>query len=134
VECARHGHGVRVSRLSLAALEYLVHVDPEDAPTDLVGLAIVVPHGALVETWREAAFPADWRALSAPPAIQAKGDEWVRGTNSLGVWVPSVIIQSEQNFLLNPAHPDMSTVTVVEERPFTFDPRMLYRADPPAAR
>jgi RES domain-containing protein len=117
--------------LSLAALEYLVHVDPADAPTDLVGMAIELPEDARIERWPEDALPPQWRALSAPPACQAKGDRWAAGRAALGVWVPSVIIPGEHNLLLNPAHPVMSSVAVVDARPFAFDPRLLYRADAP---
>ena len=38
------------SSVSLAALELLVHVDPEDAPDDLVILEVVLPADAVIET------------------------------------------------------------------------------------
>ena len=36
------------STLALAALEYLVHVDPEDVPFDLVAMELAVPLAATV--------------------------------------------------------------------------------------
>lgn len=38
--------------------------------------------------------------------------------------VPSALIESESNYLLNPAHPDFQRITLGPERPFTFDPRL----------
>ena len=46
--------------LSLAALEYLVHIDIEDVPDDLVALEIEVPDHASRETVRPEDLPADW--------------------------------------------------------------------------
>jgi RES domain-containing protein len=38
--------------------------------------------------------------------------------------VPSVIVPSEYNYLLNPDHPDFALITMAEAIPFTFDQRM----------
>jgi len=38
--------------------------------------------------------------------------------------VPSAIVPVENNFVLNPAHPDFSVIKIGEEGPFSFDPRM----------
>lgn len=113
--------------LSLAALEYLVHVDPDDAPTDLVALAIAMPEHEPLDSWDRTTLPTDWRALTPPPACQAMGDAWVRTNRALGVRVPSVIIPGEWNLLLNPAHSAMAQVAVVDAHAFTFDPRLLHR-------
>ncbi len=116
------------STLALAALEYLVHVDPEDAPTDLVALELSVPDVAL-DSWEIADLPTTWRNASAPLACQQRGDAWVAASTALGVWVPSVVIPPERNLLLNPAHAAMAGVRVLSRASFNYDPRLLYRAD-----
>jgi len=118
------------STLALAALEYLVHVNPEDAPTDLVALELAIPDVAL-DTWDIAQLPPMWRDAVPPLACQQRGDAWVAAGTSLGVWVPSVVIPPEHNLLLNPAHSAMVDVRVLSEAPFTYDPRLLYRAGMP---
>ena len=45
------------SHLSLAALEYLVHIDPDDAPDDLVALRLSVPGNARISPRGVAATP-----------------------------------------------------------------------------
>jgi RES domain-containing protein len=39
--------------------------------------------------------------------------------------VPSAIIPSETNYLLNPRHPTFRTTRVRRPQPFSFDPRLL---------
>ena len=133
----RHGGrwnaaGVRVvyasSTLALAALEYLVHVDPDDAPSDLVAVALEIPAGTVNDVESRAIVPADWRAATAPDSCRQIGAEWIGSGTSLGLAVPSVIIPGERNLLLNPVHADMRAVCVRSSLPFQFDPRLLYRA------
>ena len=116
------------STLALAALEYLVHVDPDDAPSDLLALELVIPANAAVDTQSLDTLPVEWRDVSVSAACHAIGDAWVARGKSIGLFVPSVIIPVELNLLLNPAHDAMASVRVVSTAPFAFDPRLRYRA------
>jgi RES domain-containing protein len=113
------------SSASLTALELLVHTNPEDAPDDLVILEVDIPDDAIIDRYVVSALPTDWRAVSAPPACQALGDAWVEGGITLGLSLPSVVMPTEHNILLNPAHPDMRRTRVLSVTPFQFDPRLL---------
>lgn len=53
------------------------------------------------------------------------GDAWIAAGNALAVSVPSVVLPTELNLLLNPAHAAMAAVGVVSITPFQFDPRLL---------
>jgi RES domain-containing protein len=109
--------------LSLAALEYLVHVDPARAPHDLVALAIEIPD-ALVTTLELPKLPKKWRDQPASAACAALGDEWLEASSSVGLAVPSVIVPGEENVILNPLHPEFGKVKVVNEEGFRFDARL----------
>lgn len=111
--------------LSLAALEYLVHVDPADAPQDLVALRIAVPDGLAVEDVGVAELPAEWNHLPDHPECIRRGDEWARAGRAVLLRVPSAIVPEEQNVLLNPAHADFERIAVIGTRRFQFDPRLL---------
>jgi len=111
--------------LSLAALEYLVHVDVEDAPADLVALEIDVPDDVPANEVRLGDLPEDWNRVEDHPACAAIGDRWVRDGRALVLRVPSAVIPHESNYLLNPKHPDAARVEVVSVRDFVFDPRLL---------
>jgi RES domain-containing protein len=122
----RMGHPIvyTSTHASLAALEVLVHADPLTAPGDLRLLAIEVPDDIKIESLDTKSLPKDWRALPAPEALQSRGTAWLRSARSAGLLVPSAIIETERNLLLNPRHPDTKRVKVVENRPFSFDPRL----------
>lgn len=61
------------SHLSLAALEYLVHIDAEDAPDDLVALRISVPDDVAEVAVSRSTLPADWRQTPPPPECETDG-------------------------------------------------------------
>ncbi len=115
------------STLALAALEYLIHVDPVDVPSDLLAVALVIPHGTVVDVESRATVPSDWRAGAGSAACQQIA-AWVASGVSLGLAVPSVIIPGERNLLLNPAHAEMLGIDVRSSQPFQFDPRLYSTA------
>jgi RES domain-containing protein len=113
------------STLSLAALEYLVHVDIEDVPDDLVALEIEVPEGASREEIQPRDLPDDWNRPGQHPACVAAGDRWARAGDALLLDVPSALIPRERNVLINPLHPEAAGVHVRSVAPFAFDPRLI---------
>ena len=119
--------GVRVAYTSgtkaLAALETLVHLNPPAAFRYVASRAEF--DEALVEKVIPAALPADWSDEPPPPAAQAVGDLWVRPAHSAVLELPSVIIQGEANFLLNPSRPNSNQVAIGAPEPFAFDARLL---------
>jgi RES domain-containing protein len=119
--------------LALAAMEFFVHLDPRDAPDDLVSIAALVPSGRVVPSVRAAVLrieiedlPADWRATDHP-ALQKIGADWISANRSLALEVPSVAVEGEWNVLLNPAHPAFPRVTLESAQRFHFDQRMFER-------
>lgn len=110
--------------LSLAALEYLVHIDIEDVPDDLIALAIDVPDDASTARVDRRDLPAHWRRTGYADCI-AIGDAWVSQGATLTLSVPSAIVPEESNVLINPAHADAAGVQIAASRRFSFDPRLL---------
>ena len=108
---------------ALATLENLVHLNP---PVTFKYVAIPIEFDeALVETVFAADLPADWTEEPPPPATKEIGDIWVKEARSAVLELPSVIIQTEPNYLLNPAHPDFKKIKIGKPIPFAFDPRLL---------
>ena len=109
--------------LSLAALESLVHLHP---PVSFRYVAIAVEFDETrVETVDAAGLPGDWTEEPPPPSTQWLGDQWVKEARSAVLEIPSVIVPSESNFLLNPHHPDFRHIQIGKPVPFAFDPRLL---------
>jgi RES domain-containing protein len=111
--------------LSLAALELLVHLDPDLAPEGLVAAAAELPPEVSPLALQPERLPDGWRFYPAPSVLRELGAEWIRGADSVALAVPSAVIPSESNVLLNPAHPDFSRLRMHPPEPFAFDPRLL---------
>lgn len=115
------------SSLSLAVLEYLVNTQSDLVPIDLVSISIELRSAVSFKVIRPEDLPKNWRAYPAPVTLQDIGTEWARRNESPLLRVPSAVIPTEENCLLNPAHKEISKVTVREIAPFRFDSRLTRR-------
>jgi RES domain-containing protein len=109
---------------SLAALEYLVNLEPEDAPADLVLVPADVPASLAVEEVQLETLAADWRSVPAPQSLARLGTEWARAQSTAVLSLPSAVLPFERNYLLNPGHRSFVSIVVGRPRPFTLDPRL----------
>jgi RES domain-containing protein len=108
---------------ALAALETLVHLLP---PVVIKFVVFAIEFDdALVEKMPRAHLPKNWTDEPPPPSTQAIGDQWVKEARSAVIELPSIIIPTEPNYLLNPAHPDFKKIRIGKPKPFSFDPRLL---------
>jgi hypothetical protein len=98
--------------------------DSDLEPEDLVGISVDIATSIAIESVGVADLPADWRTYPAPLALATIGERWLRESRSSVLSVPSVIIPTELNFILNPAHGDFRKVGINPPEPFSFDPRM----------
>ena len=116
------------THLSLAALEILVHTDPEDIPTDFLAIEIDADDTLFAPRIDPATLPPDWTVQMDGAACRAIGQDWIRRGVHLALAVPSAVIPAETNVLINPRHPRMAgSVTVISEAPFGFDARLSRR-------
>ena len=109
--------------LELAELEVLVNLAAPKLLGSYVAFRVTVPAG-LVETLPARSLPADWRRDPAPRSAKRVGDRWARAGRSAVLRVPSAVVPSSPNYLVNPAHPDAGRLEV--EGPFDplLDPRL----------
>lgn len=122
-----NSRGTRVvytsATLSLAALENLVHLTP---PIAFRYVAIAIDFDKrLLKRIDQKSLPTDWHAEPPIQASKEIGDLWVREARSAVLEIPSAIIPSEPNYLLNPAHPDFKKIIIYKATSFSFDPRLL---------
>ena len=120
--------GVRVvytaGSVSLAVLEMLVHLENTDV-LPAYSLCAVCFDAAVVTTLDRSKLPANWRDSPSPPELLVLGDAWVASRTSAVLDVPSAVVESESNYLINPDHPDFASLVIEPPRRFTFDPRLL---------
>lgn len=108
---------------SLAILEVLVHLDASQMLSSYSLIAASVPD-ELIQELPPRALPSNWRVYPAPAETAMIGDAWVRSGSSVVLRVPSVLVDAEYNFLVNPAHADFSKVVVGDAVPYVFDHRL----------
>lgn len=109
---------------ALATLEMLVHVGRGATLPSYILIPCSFPE-ALVTAIDRTKFPRDWRSYPAPPRLQALGDAWIASRSSAILQVPSAIIDTESNYLLNPLHPDFASITIGKPQAFKFDLRLV---------
>lgn len=109
--------------LALATLEVLVHLQATSVLFSYSTIRISFDEALVTEIDRSA-LPGNWRDFPSPPALQAIGDAWVASAVSAVLKVPSAVIDTESNYLINPAHKDFHLIRTNPPRPFVFDPRL----------
>ena len=113
---------------SLAMLEYFVHLEASDPPPDLVLASADVPDDLPRHQIEVTKLPANWRETPAPAELARLGDEFAQ----LGKWcvliVPSALVPSENNWLINPSHDDFRKITIRETEPLVYDSRLSARS------
>jgi RES domain-containing protein len=108
-------------------LEYFVHLDPEDAPDDLVLATADVPDSVSRERIQAGEMPANWRETPAAPELAQIGDEFVERAEACLLLVPSALAVNENNWLINPQHPEFKQIAARAPEPLRYDPRMFRR-------
>lgn len=122
--------GVRVvyasDSIALAALELLTQLNDATLLPKFVTIAAEFDAGLASELERPK-LPRDWRSHPAPAELQQLGDGWVKRGSSLALRVPSAVVPQQSNWLLNPEHPEFSSLEIAKPEPFEFDLRLLPR-------
>ncbi len=111
---------------SLAALETLVHTSMAAMPSDLNLMILSLPENIEPDKIEIQQLHSGWRNYPAPNQCAEIGSKWVDSDSSLLLEVPSVLVQSEKNILINPRHSDMKKLRIKEIRPFSFDMRLFH--------
>jgi RES domain-containing protein len=110
--------------LSLAVLEILVHAPlPSQRLAARSRSRISIPD-TFIEVVPPGSLPPEFGPPTAYAATQAIGDRWIREQRSAALLVPSAIVQSEHNILLNPQHPDFSKCGWGRFEDIQLDPRL----------
>jgi RES domain-containing protein len=113
--------------LSLAMIEYLVHLDPNHPPKDLMLARARVPDDLLKLQLRADALPSGWQDYPAPESLSLIGDRFVRSGKAAVLILPSALAPTENNWLLNPQHPHFQKIELERTEPFRYHPRLLKR-------
>jgi len=107
---------------SLAVLEMLVHLDATGLLQRYVLIGVEIDE-ALIREVDRSDLPRNW-SDPAFGGLRNIGNDWIRSASSVALRVPSTLVPSETNLLLNPRHSDFRRLVVRKPVPFWFDPRL----------
>ena len=108
--------------LSLAMLEQLAQAGTGRLPQDQVCVEITIPDAVSTEIVKPGDIPS-WDAADRL-ASRVLGDRWIAEQRSCVLLTPSVIVPTEQNVVINPAHADFARVTASRPHPLNWDERL----------
>ena len=108
---------------SLAMLEMLVQDEPLRARYVMV--PAMLPKNLKIERVTPDQLPSGWRDFGARVQLQAIGTDWARRRSSAVLGVPSVVIPTETNYLLNPMHPAFARIEFGKAMEFVTDLRLI---------
>lgn len=111
---------------SLAILETLVHLDSDLIPNDYVIIEIEVADELAIKTLN----PKELKSIDLQKeyATRAVGDKWLAGKKTSLLKVPSVLIGTSFNFLINPDTDGIKKIKIKRVTDFVFDARLLREA------
>lgn len=111
--------------LSLAMIEYFVHIDPENLPKDVVVAVADIPDSVSRFVVSPKRLPPTWRQTPPPPELTAIGDGFAQEQRAAILIVPSALAPAESNWLINPQHAEFANVRVHRPKRFQYDARFF---------
>lgn len=112
------------SSRSLALLETLAHTPAK--MLDIKNYQLITLHVPDTTEAKEILFTSltiGWDAPDVRPYTQMLGNKFFQENAGLMLAAPSVLMQEEINYVLNPLHTDMKKVKIINKRRVYFDKR-----------
>ena len=109
--------------LSLATLEVIVNLSGDKIANKLYCVELEFPEDLSIKAVNTP-LPENWNAFPYKAETTKIGKEFIE-SEGLCLKVPSAIIPSEFNYLINPLHDDFMKVKFVDARPFILDKRLF---------
>lgn len=117
--------------------------DPDDSPVPKGGTCTAalmasarsatidrLARSARISELTRSDLPRAWRRYPAPLTLQELGNSWLDEAATAVLRVPSAVVPTECNYLINPLHPDIKKLRVVRRFRFAFDERLTFESKP----
>ena len=111
--------------ISLAVLEMLVHIKNFQTPLNYFLITFEIPAQVSLVSIDYKKMKKNWKDDSS--YLQSMGDAFLTSKQSLVLKVPSAIVEAENNFIVNPAHPDLVKIKILKSENFIFDKRLYLK-------
>ena len=106
----------------IALLESIVHLPPKLTPK-LYLATIEIPDNSIT-TLNSSNLPKNWYVYPAPDILKEISENWIKKSNTIALKVPSCIVHSAHNYILNCSHKDFYNVKLIAVKEFHFDTRL----------
>ncbi len=110
---------------SLAVLESLINAPPAILKNYFSILTIEIAGKFIIDEILEQNLPKNWNEFPSPNWLARLGDKWLKEGKILLMKIPSAIIYSEDNFIINPAHADFKKVKIIFTEKLELDKRII---------
>ena len=111
-----------VSR-ALSLLEYTCHTKKNLIPRDLSFATFDVPDHS-IQTFTIGDLPGNWKHWPHAQQPRDFGTQFLNENRFLLYCIPSVVIEEEMNYIINPMHPDAKKIKIVSVKGYTYDLRL----------
>lgn len=108
--------------ISLAILEILVRATKATSPDSYTLTSFEIPDNGVYQIQLKK-IKNNWK--SDLKYTQGIGEDFLNENKSLSLQVPSAIVPQENNFLLNPLHPDFKKVKIISSELLELDKRLI---------
>ena len=108
---------------ALACLENIVHRSGEMSCKIYKVMLIEIPASLEIQEIKKSSLHKDWKSLTNYSYCQQKGNQWLKEGTTCILKVPSVIIDEEFNYLINPQHNQFKKIKLADVEEFSFDAR-----------
>lgn len=108
--------------ISLAVLEVLVHIKKYKRPEDYHLVTLAIPESIKPMQINASKLKRTWKDDFSYTRFM--GNEFLKSAQGLLMKVPSAIVEQENNFIINPKHPDAAKIKITSTMLFEFDKRL----------
>lgn len=112
---------------ALCTAEVAVNLPLGTFPSGYEMVSINIPDDILLTEILESDLPSGWKVFPLTIITQKIGDDFIIQGKFLIMKVPSVVVQGDSNYLINPRHTEFNRIEIVKKEPYEFDDRFFNR-------
>lgn len=109
--------------LSLCVLEMLVHTDQQLITNNYYFIEVEISEKK-IKSISESKLPFNWRSNNLISETQGFGSDWLQKSKELALRIPSAVLPSESNILINPNHIKASEIKIIKTSELNLDARL----------
>jgi len=111
--------------LSLCVLEVLAHMNYQFFTKDFFYIEAEISEKSITSIIKPKTITENWRMNPPISTTQEYGSNWLSSNLGLALAVPSAVLPTERNILINPTHKLISKLKIITSDSLDLDSRMI---------